>query len=267
MQRGSAVRLGDAPRTVIVRSSYDPTSATAWRGARALAEAARDVHGGRRDQCPRRATIALRHLRAAPCGLSVAVDTLPTMKTRWAGSAGRYQASCGEGHCALTGDRASSKIEGQIFTLLNYVLGNGELDMQTYVGSKRLRIDMIFTLKVGHVLAVEYDGAYWHRGHEDRDRRKTELIEARWPDRKCLVVRVREHPLTPLGLCDVQVPFRADTGTCAQLILLHLAHLSEYSYDFGAKLEVFLRASPHTIKSSEINCWECSHHAQNCLSW
>jgi hypothetical protein len=189
------------------------------------------------------------------------------MGTRWAGAAGRYQASCEQGYCALIGGQATSKLEGQIFTLLNYVLGHGELDMQTSVEGKQLRIDMVFTLNPDEILAIEYDSAYWHRGQEKRDKRKTQLIEAKWWNCKCFVVRIRERPLTPLRSCDVQIPARADAGTCAQLVLLHLAHLPGYPYDFGGKLEDFLRASPRLLTPSEIRCLECSHHAQSCLSW
>jgi len=39
--------------------------------------------------------------------------------TQWFGANCCYQAACEQGHCALTGNRATSKHEGQIFTLLD----------------------------------------------------------------------------------------------------------------------------------------------------
>jgi hypothetical protein len=36
---------------------------------------------------------------------------------------------------------------------------------------------MAFPLSGGRSLGVEYDGAYWHQGQEERDLRKTFMIE------------------------------------------------------------------------------------------
>jgi very-short-patch-repair endonuclease len=51
---------------------------------------------------------------------------------------------------------------------------------------------MGFPLPGGRILAVEYDGAYWHRAQEERDLRKTDMIQ--WSGQYC-VVRIREDPL------------------------------------------------------------------------
>jgi len=52
-----------------------------------------------------------------------------------------------------------------------------------------------------HRLIVEFDGAYWHQALEDRDSAKTQRLEsAGWT-----VIRVREHPLPPVGTNVVEV--------------------------------------------------------------
>jgi hypothetical protein len=112
--------------------------------------------------------------------LSVGVDKVPRMRTLRSSITGRYQANCERGLCALTGSQATSKLQGEIFTLLDYVLGSGKCDVQTWAGARQLRIDMVFALRDGWMLAVEYDGAYWHRGKEERDWHKARMIESRW---------------------------------------------------------------------------------------
>ncbi|WP_435109270.1 DUF559 domain-containing protein [Nocardiopsis synnemataformans] len=60
------------------------------------------------------------------------------------------------------------------------------------------RCDMVWPAQG---LIVEFDGSYWHRGFEGRDREKaTHLRECGWR-----VVRAREEPLLPLHEDDVCV--------------------------------------------------------------
>ncbi len=179
------------------------------------------------------------------------------------GVTGRYQASCGEGRCALTGGQAISKLEGQIFTLLDYVLGCGKRDEHLGVGERALRIDMVFQFPGGQLLAVEYDGAYWHRDQEERDRRNARMIESVWG--WCVVVRIREDPLTPLSPQDSWVPGRPDAVTCARLLLLHLMHLIPLGFREYEKVVDFLRASPRPLMKSDIRCVECRPIARRCL--
>jgi len=139
------------------------------------------------------------------------------MRTRWAGASGWYQAACEQGYCALAGGQAASKHEGQIFTLISYVLGAGQQNLQLEAYGRAVRLDMAFDLPSGEPIAVEYDGAYWHLGHEERDLDKTFRVSRSgyW------VIRIREDPLQPFTPDDVQVPARASAATCAQLALLH----------------------------------------------
>jgi hypothetical protein len=96
------------------------------------------------------------------------------MYTRWAGATGRYQGKCEQGHCALTGDQATSKHEGEIRTLLKYVIGHGRGDVKVPSGRRQFRLDMVFDLPSGLVLVAEYDGAYWHGGRNQEERRHNE---------------------------------------------------------------------------------------------
>jgi hypothetical protein len=161
------------------------------------------------------------------------------MRTRWSGASGRYQARCGEGHCALTGDQATSKLQGEIFTLLNYVIGPGHRDQEAFF-RRPTRLDMVFRLPSGRWLVVEYDGAYWHRNQEERDFRKARMVEEAWWDRR--------------------VPARSDAGTCTRLVLLHLLHVM--CDDFGNRFEEgavvsFLRSTPRPLLRDDVRCKEC----------
>jgi hypothetical protein len=70
-------------------------------------------------------------------------------------------------------------------------------------------------------LVVEVDGSWWHRAKERQDRAKSAgLTAAGWK-----VIRVREHPLTPLGRNDVAVPQRCDPFQLASLVLDRIADL------------------------------------------
>lgn len=65
----------------------------------------------------------------------------------------------------------------------------------TFTRARGWRPDIVITRGAGRV-AIEYDGAYWHREKQDVDRAKTlDLLAS-----GLRVVRLREHPLGPLGL-------------------------------------------------------------------
>jgi hypothetical protein len=186
------------------------------------------------------------------------------MATRWAGASGRYQAICEQGHCALTGGEATSKHEGQIFALLSYVIGPGQHDVRVRIGSRVIRIDMTFPLPSGRILALEYDGAYWHEGQEERDLRKTGMIQQ---SGQYLVIRIREYPLQPLTPLDVHVPPRADAAECVRLTLLHLTHQlgADVGQDAPRRVGDFLHASARPLKSGSIACKICRRIAQDCI--
>jgi hypothetical protein len=96
------------------------------------------------------------------------------MYTRWAGATGRYQGKCEQGHCALTGDQATSKHEGEILTLLKYVIGHGRGDVKVPGGRRQFRLNMVFNPPSGLGLVAEYDGAYWHGGRNQEERQRYE---------------------------------------------------------------------------------------------
>lgn len=180
----------------------------------------------------------------------------------WSGATGRYQARCGEGHCALTGRKATSKIQGRIFTLLDFVLGNGELDKADHIFGRQVYLDMVFRLPSGRLLVVEHDGARWHEGREAQDAEKAEMVES-W-HAGCVVVRIREAPLTVLRPPDVQVPARSDAATCARLVLIHLLDCLLLP-EFGDRLNdvtAFFQASAHPLKYSDIRCAGCLRYVK-----
>jgi hypothetical protein len=116
----------------------------------------------------------------------------------------------------------------------------------------------------GGKLVVEYDGAYWHRGREERDFLKARRVES-WYGPGCIVVRVREYPLEATGDAvfpspDVQVPARVDAGTCAQLVLLHLVHVMPrgfVDYETEERLAGFLRSAARPLEHGSVLCETC----------
>lgn len=71
---------------------------------------------------------------------------VPGMSQYRTGVSGRYQARCGNGLCALTGDQATSKMQGSLFAVLNYVIGGGRQDVAVRLGTRLVRLDMVFDL-------------------------------------------------------------------------------------------------------------------------
>src|SRR5690348_8567729 len=88
---------------------------------------------------------------------------------------GRYQAVCEDGHCALRGGKGRSKLEGQIFTLLDLALGPGISNAPVDTARGRFEVDMLFPF-VGGGVVVEYDGAYFHLDRIERDAYKSSAI-------------------------------------------------------------------------------------------
>jgi hypothetical protein len=208
---------------------------------------------------------------ALPCpwmhdlGMSLVIVRVSGMRANYLGVSSRYQIKCGQGLCALTGEQATSKLEGGLFTLLHYVIGGGHQDVRVLIRGREVRLDMVFGLPSGCTLVVEYDGEYWHRFHEERDFFKARDVEHYYGP-KCAVVRVREYPLEPTCYGDyeshdVQVPARADAETCAQLVLLHLIHVmwSEFAYSYGELERVisFLRSASRPLGRSSVKCEAC----------
>jgi very-short-patch-repair endonuclease len=65
-------------------------------------------------------------------------------------------------------------------------------------------------------LVIEYDGAYWHRGREDHDRRKTSRLIAAGLN----VIRIRDDGLAPLGVGEsVSIERQLTSDDVARLVL------------------------------------------------
>ncbi|MGW0902894.1 zinc-ribbon domain-containing protein [Streptomyces sp. NPDC002853] len=114
--------------------------------------------------------------------------------------------------CKLTG---VSEVELRAFTELHHVL-DGHLEpircdvrLET-PNRQRLRVDMI----LGDI-AVEFDGSYWHKDMETRDREKTRLLQRAGYQ----VIRVREHPLPLTGTSDTTAPRAAKPFDVAAAVL------------------------------------------------
>jgi len=83
---------------------------------------------------------------AGRAGMSAVVAMVSSMPRNLPGVTGRYQAKCGRGLCALAGDQATSKLQGDLFALLDYVIGGGAQDVRAGTGTRTLRTDMVFRL-------------------------------------------------------------------------------------------------------------------------
>ncbi|MEU5425934.1 zinc-ribbon domain-containing protein [Streptomyces olivoreticuli] len=130
------------------------------------------------------------------------------------------------GHQACPGCRTRrgiSRQETELFAELQHVLTGGMQQRALRTPGRLYRLDMAFPAGEGREAVVEFDGSYWHRGAEARDRAKADDIEASRPH--WTVVRVREEPLEVLRPADVTVPLLADPFTAASLVLDHLMTL------------------------------------------
>jgi hypothetical protein len=175
---------------------------------------------------------------------------------------GRYAATCSEGFCRGETAEGTSGLERGIFDNLNFVLGGGRHDVVIPM-DRRMRTDMLFRLKCGFVLAIEYDGAFWHQGQLDRDVRKTHLLRRMGIDS---VMRIRESPLQLTTRIDVQVPQKSSAQLCASLSLLHLSHtLALRRFDCDTWLRInnafFVAADPPTKK--QVHCVDCQKTLRN----
>lgn len=131
----------------------------------------------------------------------------------WSASvASRTAMGSGCPHCAL---HRTSAQEVRLAFEVAFVLPAARTGvLVTEIGGRALRPDIVLPQRV----AVEFDGSFWHRGKEHRDRARDERMRrADWS-----VVRVREAPLRPIGPLDIVVPFNAGAKEVAGVLLVHL---------------------------------------------
>src|SRR2546430_6078373 len=190
--------------------------------------------------------------------------TVPSMYPirRPVGTVGRYQAACADGFCIMSGIRGTSKIESDIFTILNYVLSPGQQQVTLSGSGERADVDMIFgDGSRSPLVIVEYDSAYFHKDKQQRDLRKAENLTHWFRPAPCVVMRIRENPLDLLRRPDVRVPTRADAATCARLILLHLQHLAPFEhgdwYEVMTRSYSFLLAGARPLEREQVACGGC----------
>ncbi|AVH61711.1 MULTISPECIES: zinc-ribbon domain-containing protein [Streptomyces] len=113
-----------------------------------------------------------------------------------------------------------SRQETELFAELQHVLTNGEQQYPLRTPQARFRLDMLFPSEGDRAVVVEFDGSYWHRDADERDRSKAEAVERHRP--AWTVVRVREEPLQLTRRSDVAVPLLADPFTAASIVIEHL---------------------------------------------
>jgi len=95
----------------------------------------------------------------------------------------------------------SSMIERRIFFFISYVFGKdvrNNYRIPKRIGQKRVDI-YIPDIKV----AIEYDGVYWHKNKENKDRKKTELLEKN----DISLIRIREKGLSKIRNTDITYNF------------------------------------------------------------
>ncbi|WP_251983026.1 hypothetical protein [Streptomyces violaceusniger] len=127
----------------------------------------------------------------------------------------------------------------ELFAELQLVLTGGEQQYPLQTPHGRYRLDMLFPADHDQGVVVEFDGSYWHRDAEERDRLKADAVERHRPD--WMVVRVREEPLRPTRHRDVVVPYLADPFTAASVVLEHLMRLTSWPDDTRQRARAYLK--------------------------
>ena len=128
----------------------------------------------------------------------------------------RTSAGAGCPDCTLTPRSAQEmRLAHELKAFIDFDLDTHKLR----VGSRRRDVDIVLDeLR----LAVEFDGAYWHRNKADKDLNKTRQLEdAGWK-----VVRVRERPLESIHENDVMVASLASAKDVADLVLVKIVEVT-----------------------------------------
>ncbi|WP_329324599.1 zinc-ribbon domain-containing protein [Streptomyces luteogriseus] len=132
-----------------------------------------------------------------------------------------------------------SRQETELFAELQHVLPSGEQQYPLRAAQARFRLDMLFPSEDGRAVVVEFDGSYWHRDAEKRDRLKAEAIERHQPG--WVVVRVREEPLQLTRNSDVLVPLLTDPFTAASIVIEHLMALTAWPEETRQHARAYLK--------------------------
>lgn len=169
---------------------------------------------------------------------------------------GRFRPGCWCGRTGRLPEARTSGVETTVFNVLDFVLGCGKQDVPVPFDG-RMNLDMLFEAVTGFRLGVEYDGAYWHQGREERDAWKRErLIDSTLV---CEVLRIRERPLRLLGPLDISVPRAASGQEIATNVLAHLGHT--VAHDFGDVVEERIHFNLYRpgreIDPRRIRCRRC----------
>lgn len=163
----------------------------------------------------------------------------------------------------MGGEVGRSKLEADIFNLLDLALGPGVNDATVPSAVGGARLDMLFPHD-GAALVVEYDGAFFHQDRADTDRRKAHVLRQGQSNLgwNVHVLRIRERPLRRLHPHDVVVPARPTAQQCARVTMLHLLHTvrrmpyADWAYELEARVFSFVQAS-RPLDPQTIDCRAC----------
>ena len=151
----------------------------------------------------------------------------------------RYDSGCGRAMCNLT-PRSAPEIF-LVFELSGFF--RIDPDDQTIEGPAGV-VENVDIKMPDERLVVEFDGAHWHSGKEDRDTRKSErLRDAGWE-----VIRIRDHGLGPIAPTDVRVDTRCNSHK--EIANGALERIFEVLGWDKAQLDDYL-AKPDLVKQSE----------------
>ena len=87
-------------------------------------------------------------------------------------------------------------------------------------------------------LAIEVDGAYWHRGSDLRDRRKNRAVEKLGYS----ILRVREYGLPAIARTDICLPKKNAHDAAVSMLLARVVNLTAVPPDLRGRIERYLRA-------------------------
>lgn len=196
-------------------------------------------------ECPRVAALWHPHLNSAltPAEVTAGSNT----PVWWLCAAGHEPWSAQVAHvfmgrqgCPRCRKRTSVlRQETELFAELQHVLTSGEQQYPIRTPQARFRLDMFFPSVRERAVVVEFDGSYWHRNAEERDRIKAEAVERHRPT--WTVVRVREEPLRLIQRSDVAVPHLADPFTAASIVIEHLMSLTPWPAETHQRASAYVK--------------------------
>ena len=98
-------------------------------------------------------------------------------------------------------------------------------------------------------LAIEYDGAYWHKGSEEKDRRKSKALK----DSKIKLIRLRQSPLKKVSRNDIIVDNPFNAKRTVDLILNEIENKYELKPSTKKKMKKYVSSEDLSAISERDN--------------